>query len=422
MKVLRFFKSPLLLCVVFWAGCLLNSFAQAQNIPADHTSHVAQLAYNEGYFGQAASQFANLLENEVALNENFYGVLVTRSLKGDTKAQAFFMLEELTPAFKAFVAPLSAYFKFKNDILSPEEARATFDQILQGRPSQALWPQVYLTLFCFELHTKTEVTSTQATTDLLALQQRLKALAPIISPDLSSIYMYLELLYAYQLGLQKQSEQPSVLPTALQKHDLRSMQRFQEAHPAFLSLETLLEGGSPTTSEKARNAWRILAAFADPSEVNMAALEQAFEEENVALTWVNTLTQTWTPWPYDQVLMRHYPDLVRPGKWTLIDVWGTWCGPCRRQLPALQSLYAQQLQQAKPYLQILTLSYRSTELTHFMQQNAYTFPVEEIEKYEDAAMQIRAYPTTWLIAPNGKYVELSNLETQLPWLHWLQQQ
>lgn len=422
MKVLRFFKSPLLLCVVFWTGCLPSSFAQAQNIPADHTSHVAQLAYNEGYFGQAASQFANLLENEVALNENFYGVLVTRSLKGDAKAQAFFMLEELTPAFKAFVAPLSAYFKFKNDILSPEEARATFDQILQGRPPQALWPQVYLTLFCFELHTQTEVTSTQATTDLLALQQRLKALAPIISPDLSSIYMYLELLYAYQLGLQKQSEQPYVLPTSLQKHDLRSMQRFQEAHPAFLSLDTLLVGGSPTTSEKVRNAWRILAAFADPNEVNMAALEQAFREETVAETWVNTLTQTWAPWPYDQVLMRHYPDLVRPGKWTLIDVWGTWCGPCRRQLPALQSLYAQQAQQTSPDLQIVTLSYRSTELTHFMQQNAYTFPVEEIEKYEDAAMQLKAYPTTWLIAPNGKYVELSNLETQLPWLQWLQQQ
>ena len=399
-----------------------NVSAQNGRVDAMHTSSVAKLAYDEGYLGQAASQFAVLLDNEPVLDLYFYGVLVNRSLQGDDKAQAFFMLEELTPAFKAFVAPLSAYFKFKNDILSPEEARATFDQILQQRRPQGLWPQVYLTLFCFELHTQTEVTLTQATTDLLALQQRLKALAPVISPDLSSIYMYLELLYAYQLGLQKQIEQPSVLPTALQKHDLRSMQRFQEAHPAFLSLDTLLAGGSPTTSEKVRNAWRILAAFADPSEVNMAALEQAFKEETVAQTWVNTLTQTWTPWPYDQVLMRHYPDLVRPGKWTLIDVWGTWCGPCRRQLPTLQSLYAQQEQQTSPDLQIVTLSYRSTELTHFMQQNAYTFPVEEIEKYEDAAMQLKAYPTTWLIAPNGKYVELSNLETQLPWLQWLQQQ
>jgi thiol-disulfide isomerase/thioredoxin len=422
MKVLRFFKSPLRFCVIFWTGCLPFSFAQAQNIPADHTSHVAQLAYNEGYFGQAASQFANLMENEVALNENFYGVLVTRSLNNDDKAQAFFMLDELTPAFKAFVAPLSAYFKFKNAILTPEKARATFDQMLQGRSPQALWPQVYLTLFCFELHTQTEATSAQATSDLLALQQRLKSLAPVISPDLSSIYMYLELLYAYQLGLQAQRELPLVLPTALQKHDLRSMQRFQAAHPAFLSLDTLLAGGSPTTSEKVGNEWRILAAFAGPSEVNLAAMEQALEEETVAKTWVNTLTQTWEPWPYDQVLSKHYPDLTKQGKWTLIDVWGTWCGPCRRQLPALQSLYAQRNEQVNPDLQIVTLSYKSTDLRHFMQRNAYTFPVEEIEKHEDAALQLKAYPTTWLIAPNGKYVRLSDLEAQLPWLQWLQQQ
>lgn len=396
--------------------------AQSRVVDPIHVSSVAKLAYDDGYYSEAASQFASLLNDEDALHSYFYSVLLTRSLKGDGKAQAFFMLEEVAPAFKEFVAPLRMYFELKTGILSPVGARVAFNQTLQSRPPQALWPQVYLSLFCFELHTKTEVTSTQATTDLLALQQRLKALAPVISPDLSSIYMYLELLYAYQLGLHKQSEQPSVLPTALQKHDLRSIQRFQEAHPGFLSLETLLEGGSPTTSEKARNAWRILAAFADPSEVNMAALEQAFKDETVAQTWVNTLTQTWTPWPHDQVLMRHYPDLVRQGKWTLIDVWGTWCGPCRRQLPVLQSLYAQQALKASPDLQILTLSYRSTELTHFMQQNAYTFPVEEIEKYEDAAMQLKAYPTTWLIAPNGKYVELSNLETQLRWLQWLQQQ
>ncbi|MDP2187116.1 MAG: TlpA disulfide reductase family protein [Sphingobacteriaceae bacterium] len=387
-----------------------------------HISSVAKLAYDQNYFEQAASQFANLFENEKALNENFYGVLVTRSLNDDAKAQAFFMLEELTPAFKAYVAPLSAYFKFKKGILSLEEARVTFDEILQTRPPYALWPQVYLSLFCFELHTQTQVSGAQATADLLALQKRLRSLAPVISPDLSSIYGYLELLYVHQLGLQGQSELSPVLPVSLQKHDLRFMQRFQEEHPAFVCLETLLVQGSEPTSEKVENEWCILAAFADPNKGNMAALERALKEEAVAQSWINTLTQTWAPWPYDQVLMRHYPDLVRQGKWTLIDVWGTWCGPCRRQLPAIQRLYAQQAQQLNSDLQIVTLSYKSTDLKHFMQQNAYTFPVEEIEKHENAAMQLKAYPTTWLIAPNGKYVKLSNLETQLPWLQWLQQQ
>ncbi len=422
MNFLCYFKS-LLVCfwLIFWTGSYQFSFAQA-SVPADHVSHVAQLAYNDGYFGQAASQFANLLENEKALNDNFYGVLVTRALNEDAKAQAFFMLEALTPAFKAYIAPLSAYFKFKKGILSPEEARVTFNQILQTRPPQALWPQVYLSLFCFELHTQTQVSGAQAKADLLALQQRLRSLAPVISPDLSSIYGYLELLYVFQLGLQGRSELSPVLPVSLQKHDLRFMQRFEEEHSAFVGLETLLVQGSEPPSEKVENEWCILAAFADPNEGNMAALERALKEEVVAQSWINTLTQTWAPWPYDQVLFKHYPDLTKQGKWTLIDVWGTWCGPCRRQLPALQSLFAQQDQQVNPNFQIVTLSYKSTALSHFMQQNAYTFPVEELEKHEEAAMQLKAYPTTWLIAPNGKYVKLSNLEAQLPWLQWLQQQ
>lgn len=395
--------------------------AQSRVVDPIHISSVAKLAYDDGYYSQAASQFASLLNDEDALHSYFFSVLLTRSLEGDGKAQAFFMLEEVTPAFKEFVAPLRTYFELKTGILSPEGARVAFNQTLHSRPSQALWPQVYLSLFCFELHTQTQVTPTQATADIAALQQRLKALAPVISPKLGSIYNYLELLYVYQLRKYGSSEQSAVLPYTLQKHDLRSLQRFQDADPSFVGLDVLLDGSAIASSKEVAQNWAILAAFADPSEGNMAALETAFVETSVTKTWMNTLTQTWMLWPHDQVLLRHYPDLVRQGKWTLIDVWGTWCGPCRRQLPALQSLYAQQALKASPDLQIVTLSYQSTEVMHFMQQNAYTFPVAEIEKYEDAAMQIQAYPTTWLIAPNGKYVKLSNLETQLPWLQWLLQ-
>ena len=396
--------------------------AQSRAIDPIHVSSVAKLAYDDGYYSQAASQFASLLSNEEALHAYFYGVLLTRSLAGDGKAQTFFMLDEVTPAFKEFVAPLRMYFELKTGILTTEEAREAFNESFRSRPPQALWPLVYLTLFCFELHIQTQATPTQATADLAALQQRLKTIAPVISPKLASVYNYLELLYVYQLRQYGSSELPAVVPSTLQKHDLRSLQRFQEAHPSFVGLDELLDGSAVASSKEVVQDWAILAAFADPNEGNMAAMEAVLVEALVSKTWVHTLTQNWMPWPHDQIMRRHYPDLVRQGKWTLIDVWGTWCGPCLRQLPALQSLYAQQAQQARPHLQIVTLSYQSTELTHFMQQNAYTFPVTEIEKYEGAAMQIQAYPTTWLIAPNGKYVKLSNLETQLPWLQWLLQQ
>jgi len=421
---MRLYKIVLLSCWMFVNGG--NSqliLAQAGEVSAQHTSTLAHLAYEGGNYGQAATHFETILEQEEQLNAYFYGVLVSRALQGDAKAQEFFMFEKLTPAFSEYVAPLRAYFQLKSSQLSTEAAREVFEQLLQSNSPCALWPRVYLSLFCFELHTRTDVGAAQAVADFEALRRGLLRLQLTFSPQLASIFNYLELLYAHHLrGIYAQHSGGHTLPSHVQKHDLRTLVRFQEAHSSFMRLETLLQLSVPTNTTTNPQAWVILAAFADPNTQNMQAFSAVLQQAEVTRSWPSTLTQAWEVWPHGQVLEKHYPNLNWVGKWTIVDVWGTWCGPCKRQLPALQALFDRQLQHLNMALQVVTLSFQSHDLTYFMQQNAYTFPVEELEKHESAALDVKAYPTTWLIAPNGKYVQLSSLEQQLPWLDWLVRQ
>lgn len=63
------------------------------------------------------------------------------------------------------------------------------------------------------------------------------------------------------------------------------------------------------------------------------------------------------------------------GKLTLIDVWSTFCGPCRKEHPELQRFY----EKAKntPNLQVLTfcMDYDYMHAHVYMKEKQYTFPV-----------------------------------------------
>jgi thiol-disulfide isomerase/thioredoxin len=93
------------------------------------------------------------------------------------------------------------------------------------------------------------------------------------------------------------------------------------------------------------------------------------------------------------------------GKTTLINVWATWCGPCREELPQVQALY-QKLAERKDF-QLVTLNVDSERLLvePFLKKNNYSFPVIYADwDYLDSFVQ-KAWgtgiPQTWISDSNG---------------------
>jgi thiol-disulfide isomerase/thioredoxin len=66
------------------------------------------------------------------------------------------------------------------------------------------------------------------------------------------------------------------------------------------------------------------------------------------------------------------------GKVTLIDFWGTWCGPCVRQFPELQKVYDQYKDHPDVRFLMLNTGWSGDDvekIQRFLQKYPYTFPV-----------------------------------------------
>jgi thiol-disulfide isomerase/thioredoxin len=98
---------------------------------------------------------------------------------------------------------------------------------------------------------------------------------------------------------------------------------------------------------------------------------------------------------------------TQTGKWTYIDIWGTWCRPCVAEIPELQELYAENLKNPDSPLAIVTWAHDKPELMDtFMKEKGYTFPVILIPRNIEKAFKISSFPTKFLITPDGKYLKI----------------
>ena len=91
------------------------------------------------------------------------------------------------------------------------------------------------------------------------------------------------------------------------------------------------------------------------------------------------------------------------GKVAFINLWATWCGPCREELPYVQKLS----QQLKDRNDVVVLTLNTDEevgkVEPFMKENKYTFPVLLGQAYADGN-GVNSIPRNWVISGDGKLV------------------
>lgn len=93
------------------------------------------------------------------------------------------------------------------------------------------------------------------------------------------------------------------------------------------------------------------------------------------------------------------------GKVVFINLWATWCGPCRVEMPSIQKLY-ESLDTEK--IQFILLSLDNDEdlskIVKYVKKNNYTFPVYQPKGFLPAQLQIPSIPTTIIIDAQGNLV------------------
>lgn len=96
-------------------------------------------------------------------------------------------------------------------------------------------------------------------------------------------------------------------------------------------------------------------------------------------------------------------DLVdQRGKWTVINFWATWCGPCLKEMPELSALDAM-----REHIVVVGLAYEDTtveDMQAFLKLHPVVYPIALLDVYNPPADfdPPRGLPMTVLVGPDGK--------------------
>ena len=107
------------------------------------------------------------------------------------------------------------------------------------------------------------------------------------------------------------------------------------------------------------------------------------------------------------------------GKITIINIWATWCAPCVKEMPDLQTLHSKYKNSRN--VSIITINRLEDVKTikDFMTKEKYDFEVIMSQNYLESA-NINVFPTTWFVNKEGKiiYTQLGyskNLTEEFEW-------
>jgi peroxiredoxin len=90
------------------------------------------------------------------------------------------------------------------------------------------------------------------------------------------------------------------------------------------------------------------------------------------------------------------------GKTVILNFWGTYCPPCKQEMPALQSQYDKWKPQGVEYVGV-NIGENAITIKGFLDQYRLTLPIW-LDENQDIRKKygVSDYPTTFFISPDGK--------------------
>lgn len=93
------------------------------------------------------------------------------------------------------------------------------------------------------------------------------------------------------------------------------------------------------------------------------------------------------------------------GKVVFINLWATWCGPCKAEMPGIQKLYSKMKDDSVMFVMLsIDKDQALSKVEAYVKKNEYTFPVFMPTGYLAEQLQVPSIPTTFIISKDGKIV------------------
>jgi len=91
------------------------------------------------------------------------------------------------------------------------------------------------------------------------------------------------------------------------------------------------------------------------------------------------------------------------GKVIFLNLWATWCGPCRVEMPSIQNLY-NSVDKDKIAFVMLSLDQEDqhSKIAQFISEKEFSFPVYQPASPLPKILRVTTIPTTFIISPDGK--------------------
>ena len=113
-------------------------------------------------------------------------------------------------------------------------------------------------------------------------------------------------------------------------------------------------------------------------------LKQAFP----AFVFTDVAGRAWTP------------EALR-GRPVLVNLWATWCGPCRLELPHLEKLHREVSASGAAVVLTLNMDDNPGVVAPFMAEQGYTFPVVAAQEWVEKHLPGDSVPRTLLLDRDG---------------------
>ena len=214
-----------------------------------------------------------------------------------------------------------------------------------------------------------------------------------------------------------------------------------KALPLVADSQTVLSELGNAYAKAGRNAaavnayLRSAAVFGSADTSALAPLRTAWKKQNGSLAGLDTRIETLRKESTRRIALDSHkiephaapnwrlPDLEEKvhdmasykGKVVVMDFWGSWCGPCRMELPLFEAMYQRYKQ--NPKVAFVSINWERAQgaeehrglAREYMKKNNFSFPVMyDHERNAVGAYEIQGFPTVFLVDREGlvRYVNV----------------